>query len=309
MKYLVTGANGFIGSSLVRNLAKQDKEVIAVVSPESTCWRIKDLEKITIVRRDLTKKKDVNNLLKKTSPNYIAHLATYGVYTYQQGQKDKIIEANWFMAVNMLTEATRLKNLKRFINFGSVYEYGSRYGKVKEEEVNIADILNEYSATKIATTSLAAAYYDKIPIVTIRPFTAYGPFEDKARFIVTTVLRGLRGENIRIAPGVIRDFIFVDDIAEAIARTFETKKAESHIINVGSGHKNTLNKVAEQVKDLTGNKSKIINDVSYKRKKDSRCWADISKAERLLGWKPKHSLRKGLMETIAWYKENGNKLP
>jgi nucleoside-diphosphate-sugar epimerase len=113
---------------------------------------------------------------------------------------------------------------------------------------------------------------------------------------------------VRIAPGVVRDFIFIPDLVKA---TLLASRAclSGKIINIGSGTGVTLEQMAIKIKSLSGSSSPIVLDHIYTRKKDSACWADISQAHKLIGWSPKHSLDQGLATTISWYQNNIKKIP
>lgn len=301
--YLVTGANGFIGSWVVRELIKKKNDTVAVISPESNARRLKQVSsKIKIARVDLRSRNKTEELIKNTRPDYVLHLATHGVYSYQQKDARKIAIGNYQIATNLL-EAARKTKIKKFINTGSVFEYGTQAGKVSEKDVDISDILNKYSAVKIATTALACSYSEELQVVTLRPFTNFGPLEDEARFIHTAIKRCLNEDEIRVAPGVVRDFIYVKDVARAYIAACNTQVLSGEIINIGSGKKHILLEVAKTIKELTDSKAKIVEDASFSRPRDSRCWADIQKAKKILSWEPKYTLKEALKETIRWYKE------
>jgi len=297
---LLTGAAGFIGAATAKYLLKKNFKVVVVVRKESDLWRIQSIKKdITVVRADLTNFKQVDKLFVKFKPKYVIHLATHGVYAREKGDRDRIILGNYQMTYNLLEAASALGTVQKFINSGSVFEYGSQYGRVKETDIDITDVINDYSATKFATTALASSYYDKLSIITLRYFTAYGPCEDESRFIRKAITNAIGNEQIEIAPNVIRDFIFVDDIADGIYKSLSAP-TKSEVINIGSGEKHTLEQVATLIVKQTNSKSKIILNNKYKRDKDSACWADIKKAAKLLKWNPKTTIAKGIKETVEW---------
>ncbi len=289
--YLVTGANGFIGSWVVRELIKNNIDTVAIISPESDAWRLKQVSsKVKVVKADLRDRRETKKTIKNARPDYIMHLATHGVYSYQQKDARNILIGNYQMTTNLLEAARKIK-LTKFINTGSVFEYGTRAGKVAEKDVDISDILNKYSAIKIATTALACSYSEELPIITLRPFTNFGPLEDKARFIHTAIKQCLNGNEIRVAPGVVRDFVYVKDVARAYLAACNSKAQSGEIINIGSGKKHILLEVATIIKELTDSKVKIVEDASFSRSKDSRCWADIQKAKKIINWEPKYTLK------------------
>jgi nucleoside-diphosphate-sugar epimerase len=297
-KILITGASGFIGSWITRKLVGND--ILAIISPFSKPWRLNEIEKqVKIMKTDLSKIKQVERIFQEFRPDCVLHLATHGVYQYQQNDEKRIVEDNYLMTLNMLSESVRV-GVKKFINTGSVFEYGSKSGSVKESDVDITDILNKYSAVKMATTALASSYADQLKIVTLRPFTTYGPTEDPTRFIPATIKRALSGESIRIVNGVIRDFVYVEDVANAYICGIEEDFVSGSVLNIAGGKRITLEEAALVIKRLTKSKSEIVFDKKYIRVKESRCWANISKANKILNWKPRYSFSKGVGKCIDY---------
>ena len=299
-KVLLTGAAGFIGSSVTRLLVGLDRyEIIAPVISKNDVGRLSKIRnQLKLIECDLVDFKQVDGLILKYKPNFIFHLATKGVYTKEWNDRTGILMGNYAMSVNLLEAVykhnSKKKFLKHFINTGSVFEYGTKKGRVNEDDVVLDDNLNEYSASKKATTTLTLTYKDYFPVSVIRPFTAYGPYGDKGRFIEASILRALKGEEIRIVKGVVRDFVYVDDVADLFIKAMGNKKVYGEIVNVGSGKGVTLEETASEIVKTTKSNSKIVIDDSYKRNKDSRCWAGISKANKLVGWKPKTSISNGV---------------
>jgi nucleoside-diphosphate-sugar epimerase len=285
-------------------LVEKKYNVVAIVSPFSQSNRLDDIKnKLTICSVNLAEKSEVFKLFRKHEPEVVLHLATHGVYQYQQQDVDRIAIDNYLMSLNLL-EASKDYKVKKFVNTGSVFEYGSQKGKVKEDGVNLADILNKYSAVKMATTALTNSYANDFSVITLRPFTAYGVLEDETRFVKSTIKKALNGEEISIVKNVIRDFIYVDDIAEAYLKCVERDFPSGEIVSIGGGKKVTLEEVTILVKKLAKSKSKVVFNNNFKRSKESSCYADITKARKVLGWRPKHSLLLGIKKMI-YFQHNG----
>jgi nucleoside-diphosphate-sugar epimerase len=299
-KYLVTGAAGFIGAAVTKKLCDQSQKVTAVASPTSDPWRLNRNKQAKIVKLDLTNKDQVARLINTEKPDRIIHLASHGVYPHQQKDTEAIIAGNYLMTYYLL-EAIRSQIPKGFVNAGSVFEYGTQKGQVRENEAAVSDILNNYSASKIATTALCSAYaqIEKLPIITLRLFTVYGPREDPSRFFTANILRSLINEPIKIPScPVIRDFVYIDDVVMAIL--LAVKSPSPGIINVGSGQKTSLEDAAKLITKLTKSDAEVKLDEKYNRPCESACWANISQAKRLLGWQPQTKLTDGIKATIDW---------
>lgn len=293
-KILITGASGFIGAEVCRQLVLKKYEVIAVVSPFTKSSRLnKMINKITIEKINLAEEKLVDNIIGKYKPYAILHLATHGVYTYQQQDEERIVNDN-FLMTSYLLKYSVIHKVNKFINTGSVFEYGSQKRKVIEDDVNISDILNKYSAIKIATTALANSYSSQISVITLRPFTTYGPLEDDTRFITSTIKRAINNEPIRIVKDVVRDFVFINDVARAYVLALETDFRSGEVVNIASGVKNNLEKVAKLIKKITNSASNIIYDEKYVRTKESACWANIENSKKILNWSPKLTMLQGI---------------
>ena len=300
-RILVTGASGFIGSRVCKKLSKY--KLFAVISPFSDKKRQLSKNKhLSVFKINLEDATKVDKLFKRIKPDIVIHLATHGVYQYQQNDEERIVKGNYLMTLNLLESSIRY-GVKKFINTGSVFEYGSRAGKVKEKDIDLKDILNKYSAVKMATTALANSFANKIKIITLRPFTTYGQGEDETRFVRSTIIRALNNEPIRIVKGVIRDFVYVDDVADAYVKAVGKDFISGEILSIGSGKKSTLDEVALLIKKLTNSKSKIVFDDKYVREKESRCWADISAAKKILNWEPKTNLKNGIVKSVDFIKK------
>jgi len=123
-KILLTGASGFIGSHVFQILDGYD--VIVSTSPFSSNKRIKNIGvKNTLVVANLAKEKDVEGIFKKYKPEVVMHLASHGVYSYQQNDEKRIINDNYIMTLNLLNNSKKY-GVEKFINTGSVFEYGSQ---------------------------------------------------------------------------------------------------------------------------------------------------------------------------------------
>jgi nucleoside-diphosphate-sugar epimerase len=303
-RYLVVGASGFIGANLTRKLAEEGKDVHGLTREKSNTWRLKDVQGVEIILGDITNKPDLQQKLVEVDPTHIINLATYGVYRDQKDYQ-KIIEVNLTGSLNLFEASRELKNLKLLINTGSVYEYGSLPGQMKESTV--APARNFYDATKVATTAFTQSYSSLkiLPICTIRPFTAYGPYEDSRRLVSTVINTVKAGKNPRTSPEAIRDFIYIDDLVDAYILALQSPETIiGQIINIGSGQPTKIKDFVSLITDQLETDIKPIDAPEFTSPTDSQCWADIKKAKNLLSWQPSTSNIAGIKKTIRWHLQN-----
>ncbi len=302
-RILITGATGFIGANLAHYFSKLGFDVHAFVRKGSDVWRIRGLLRIiNIYKTDLLDAASVKKAVQKARPDYIFHTAAYGGH-YYQNDTQKIIAVNFLGTVNLIT-ACKEVDYKLFINTGSSSEYGTRLLPMKESD--LVEPITDYGVSKAACTlyAITAAKRERKPIVTLRLFSPYGYYESEARLVPTVILAYLKKKRPKLSsPGCVRDFVFIDDVMDAYLKAIKNEKTlEGEVINIASGIQNTVGNVVRITARLLG--SKIRPDwgsIENLRCEPKRWQADISKARKLLGWKPKFNLEHGLKKTIGWY--------
>lgn len=306
---LITGTNGFIGANLVRRLLKEKKHNIFVfLRKTSNVWRINDiLEKLNIFHADLLNFKDVEKAVEKINPDYIFHLATYGSYPGLQKDESKMIKTNIVGTFNLL-KATENISYRCFINTGSSSEYGIKGNAISESD--LLDPVNIYGASKASASLLCRAFSKtyKKNIVTLRPFSVYGPYEEGFRLIPYAIMNCLKKKKIKLTSGEQkRDFIFTGDVMDIYLNVMKRKGVEGKIFNVGTGLDYSVKNTVEIIADLTGNSRKnLVFGAEKTRKFEAvKSWkADTTQIEKVLNYKPKHTLKEGLKKTVEWFRKN-----
>ena len=243
-KILVTGGNGFIGAKVVERLVSLGYAPITMLRKNNDRKRLLHvLDKIKIFEASLENAKDTSAILKKTNPEIIIHLAGYGVYSYQDMSKENIqrmISSNVDGTMNLLYAAQNT-DCKLFINTGSCFEYGSK--DIPFDEESMLEPVNMYGVTKASATLLSRVFSktSTFSLVTVRPFTAYGPGEDERRFIATVIKQCLQGKNPTLtSQKIVRDYIYIEDVVDAYIAIVELgEKLSGEIINISTG-KGTL---------------------------------------------------------------------
>jgi nucleoside-diphosphate-sugar epimerase len=303
-RVLVTGGAGFIGANLVRKLLSLKYDANLLIRPSTNLWRLNNiLPKLNIHEINILDVKNLKKKITQINPQAIIHLATYSKYR-NQNDFEQMVETNIKGTLNLLT-ASKDINYDILINTGSSSEYGMKNKQMKESD--LLEPISFYAATKASTTLLCQVFareYQK-PIVTLRPFSVYGPFEEKERFIPTIINSVLHDKPIKLTSGnQRRDFIYVQDIVDIYIKTIRMGKSLSgQVLNMGTGIEYTNDEVVKTLFKMSGKKVKIEKGAFPKRLWDTKHWrADISKTKRTLNWKPKFSLEEGLRDTFNWFK-------
>ncbi|MCR4329763.1 MAG: NAD-dependent epimerase/dehydratase family protein [Candidatus Roizmanbacteria bacterium] len=303
--YFVTGASGFIGSCMVRRLVNEGNNVHILLRPQANLWRIQDiLSQVTVHSADFSKEKELVRIIKKSRPSIIYHFAAYGAYPNQQDGRSAIktnIEGTW----NLL-KATEKYDYELFVNTGSSSEYGFKDKPMKETD--ILEPASYYATTKAAQTLMCAYEARKLnkPIVTIRPFSVYGPYEEPTRFMPQLMNCLYSQKTMKLVdPSIARDFIYIDDILDAYMAVSYLQKYPGEVFNIGTGIQSSLETVVQKAFKITKVSTVCDWGSMPKRIWDATTWvADIAKSKKLLQWKPQTSLTKGLLLFWQWYKKN-----
>ncbi|MBL7183162.1 MAG: SDR family NAD(P)-dependent oxidoreductase [Anaerolineae bacterium] len=304
IRVLITGATGFIGSHLAERLVAEGTEVILLIEPGASQANIASiLDQVRVHEVDLRDGQMVRRLVQECRPSKVYHLAAVGVT--EPGIDPRLaVQVNVMGTLNLL-EALSETNCDCFVNTGTCYEYGHNTPPMHEDQM--ADPINAYAASKSAAWLFCNMYHRTrgYPIVTVRPFTVYGPCQSERALIPQTIISALRGEDFEMTGGEqTRDFTCVDDVVEGYIRASLSKKAIGQTINLGTGEERPIKDVVLKVLELMGSPVRpLIGALPYRPRDIRRLYSDSSKARELLGWQSQVSLEDGLRKTIAWYTE------
>lgn len=308
---LITGANGFIGSHLTRRLVSLGARVSAFIEPNTSLWRIQDVkDKVKVYPIDITEFKNVEISIKKIKPIKVYHLAAYVNANRSLDLLGKMVDINIKGTMNILRALEESTcRLNCFINTGTCEEYGDN--DVPFLESQRENPVSPYSASKVCATYLCQMMHKtrNIPIITLRPFLTYGPYQTSDMLIPSLILKCLLGEEFEMTRGEqTRDFNYVSDIVEGYVEASITERAIGEIINLGSGQEYRIRNVVKLIIDLTKTRVKPeIGKLPYRQGETMHFYCSNLKAKKILKWRPRISLNEGLYRTIEWYKEHINK--
>ena len=301
---LVTGANGFIGANLVRELIDEGYTVDLILRKNSSLWRLHDiLDKINIHNCDIIDLSLLKQIVNKIGPKTIFHLAAYGAYPFQDNIsriKSVILDGT----INLI-DACINHDFDIFINTGSNSEYGFKTSPMKESDIICPN--SNYAVFKASATHFCQfkAKSENLPIVTVRPFHIYGPFEESSRLVPQLISKLLKNKlPDLVSPDIARDMLYVEDAVDLFIRIASKKGLGGRIFNMGSGKQSTIRAIVETAIKLT--KSSVTPKWGLMKPRiwDQNNWvADMNMVKDYFDWLPRYSLNDGLNKTINWNKE------
>lgn len=307
-KIVVTGGAGFIGSAFVRTIAN-DYE-ITVIDKLSYAGDIKRLsavsQKIRFHKIDICDKKATSDILKDEKPEFVVHFAAESHVDRSILDADPFIDTN-VKGTQILLDIVRQYDVESFINIVTDEVYGGLGESGQFFEETSLDPSSPYSASKASADMLGRAYFRtfNLPVITVRPSNNYGMWQYPEKFIPVIIFKAFRNEKIPVygAGKNIREWLFVTDCANAIARIVEKGKA-GEVYNVGSGEERTNIDLVKSILSLMNKPENLIEFVKDRAGHDFRYSLNSEKIRDDLGWKVNINFDKGIEKTIKWYLDN-----
>ena len=325
-RYLLTGCAGFIGARVAEYLLSEKHGVVGVDNLNDAYdvrlkrWRLSKLEGregFQFHHLDITDRKALEGLFqeaaqqghqKKGEPPWAAVLNLAARAGVRQSVENPGVyfETNVTGTLNLL-ELCRRYGVGKFVLASTSSLYGAHNPRPFREDANTDQPLSPYAASKKAAESLCYAYHylHGIDITVLRYFTVYGPAgrPDMSLFRFTQWIN--EGESVTVYGDgkQERDFTYVRDIAKGTVAGLKPLGYE--VINLGSDRPIVLMDTIRLIEELVGTEA-VIEYLPRHPADVQATWADIKKAEALLGWRPETPLRKGVADLNAWYRTNRN---
>ncbi len=312
MRILVTGGAGFIGSHLVEKLLAEGHEVAVLddfndfYDPEIKRRNLAAVaDRIALYEVDLRQAEAVRAVFAGQSFDAVVHLAA------RAGVRPSLLDPQLYYDTNVggtlhLLEAARAIGLKRFIFASSSSVYGLAKAVPFSEDLHLTQTVSPYAATKIAGEFLCSTYSHlyQMRVVALRFFTVYGPRQRPDLAIHQFTRRISSGQPIdQFGDGTTRrDYTYVDDIIQGVVASLGYEGPMFDIFNLGENQTIELKHLIAAIENALGQKAKINYLPEQPGDVPLTC-ADISKAQRLLGYRPTTSLAEGLPRFIEWFKE------
>ena len=312
-RVLVTGAGGFIGSTLVEELLRRGAHVRAFVRYNSRG----DIGLLSTVDPALTRSMEiVSGDLRDPAAvatsmrdiDIVFHLGALIAIPYSYVHPREVVETNVIGTVNVL-EAARETRPSCVIHTSTSEVYGTAvYTPIDEKHPLQGQ--SPYSASKIGADKVAESYHRAfgVPVVTVRPFNTYGPRQSARAVIPTIITQALSLPQITLGSLTpTRDLTFVTDTVAGFIAAATTDAAIGREINLGINDEISVGDLARKVMHIVGRSLPIVTSDDRQRPEKSeveRLRSDNALARELLQWSPQVSLDDGLTRTIRWIEQN-----
>jgi len=313
MNILVTGSAGFIGYKVSEKLLERGDQVVGIdnindyYDPRLKEWRLRKLQKIEnfiFFKEDITNYETLERLFKSHPFDAIINLAARAGVRASLENPWIYYDTNVSGTLNLL-ECCRRYGVKKFVVASTSSLYGADNPLPFHEDANTNRPLSPYAASKKAAETLCFTYHYLygIDVTMLRYFTVYGPAgrPDMSLFRFTKWISEEQPVIIYGDGKQDRDFTFVDDIARGTLAAL--KPIGYEVINLGSDKPVVLIKALRLIEELLGKKATI----DYKPRHPAdvlATWANIEKANKLLGWQPEMTFEEGVRQLVDWYREN-----
>ena len=245
----------------------------------------------------------------------VFHLASLIAIPYSYHSPDTYVDTNIKGTLNIL-QAAREFGVEKVIHTSTSEVYGTaRFVPIHEDHPLQGQ--SPYSATKIAADQLALSFYRSFgtPVAIIRPFNTYGP-RQSARAVIPTIITQIASGQRTLRLGALyptRDFNYVEDTVQGFLAIAKSESAVGEVINIGSNFEVSIGETVSLIAEVMGVKVNIETEHKRLRPEKSevdRLWADNTKAQKMLGWKPNYGgldgFKKGLLATVEWFTNTDN---
>lgn len=297
-RVLVTGAAGFIGAHVVRQLVREGHEVFAIVRPAADRWRLAGLEKdLGVIEGDLRALPDIRSELRAARPDICLHLAWHGWSGKAEAEENLSSLGTSLDLLRMMPDLS----CDRFAAVGTCFEYDLAVEPLAESTPLHPREL--YGTCKKSLFEVAQQFsaLTGVSVVTPRVFYSYGPFEDVRRLVPSIVLSLLQGKRADVTPGEqVRDYLHVEDVASAIWRVAASDVGGA--VNIASGQPVTIADIATRVGRLVGKPELVrLGAIPYRPGEPMRILGDATILRERLGWTARYDLDRGLADTVRWW--------
>jgi nucleoside-diphosphate-sugar epimerase len=302
MRVFLTGASGFVGAAVLRQLLQRPTtDVCVLVRQPADAWRIADLlSGTTIVATDMGDAATLGAALRSYGPTHVLHLAWSGVYGRHRNDSSQYLNVHHTL---QLLDMALAAGARHVIGLGSQAEYGPCQDRIDEDVPTRPTTM--YGAAKLAAGIMAERLCDVsgARFAWLRLFSSYGPGDHPdwmIPYLTRTLLKGGRPEVT--AAEQLWDYLYVEDAAAAVVAA-ACHPSAGGVFNLGSGTAVRLRSIIERIRDEVDPSLPIgFGDVPYRPDQVMHLEANVDRLRRATGWSASTSLDAGLRATVDWYR-------
>jgi len=309
MTILVTGGAGFIGSNLLYTLIDTYEEDVVCVDSLTYAGNERNVpDSVSLYPYDIADKVGIDELFKIYKPRYVFHLAAESHVDNSIKDCSLFIHTNVVGTVNLLNAALE-NGVEKFMHISTDEVYGSiEEGSFTED--TIYDPRNPYSASKASSDHFVMAYHNTygLPAIITNCSNNYGPRQNNEKMIPKIISNLLDGKKVPVygKGEQIRDWLYVQDHCEALIKICnEGTIGEKY--NLGGECEVRNIDLVKKIINIMQKDESMIEFVEDRPGHDFRYSTDITKVKNTLGWSPRFTLDRAIIQTIEWYESNRNK--
>ena len=310
IKILITGGAGFIGSNLTLKLHKENQIVIVDDLSMGKIKNISNLDNVTFHKKSVLDKEFMKNLLINEDFDYIYHLAAIASVADSIERPLQTHEINFSSTLNLLNllKDMESKNLKRFVFASSAAVYGEGLDLPKKESSKV-EPMTPYAIDKYSSEKYTLIFNDLygIPTSVVRFFNVYGPNQNPESPYsgVISIIVNRFEKKIKQGSACFdlygdgsqsRDFVYVEDVVQALTLVSKSKDSLGKVYNVGTGLGTDLNSLIENVSDLL-NETISIKYLPERIGDIKESYSDISQLSKI-GYKANYNIHEGLKKYL-----------
>lgn len=299
---LVTGLNGLIGRAVADRLVRDGRSIVGMDQ------RVSPHEPFPVLTHDLPDPHRWHEVIQRFGITAIIHPGGISGPMLLPDAPARIVDIN-LTGVAGLLEAARIHRIRRVVCFSSVVAYGDQPDLSPVTERTLLQPTTMYGATKAAGDALINAYHAQFGVdsVSLRVAGCYGPGRVTPCVIRQTLEAGLRGEAARFRsdPRRTRQFVYVDDVVDAVVAALDTPALTQRTYNLGPGVAHSLSEVEAAIRSCLP-QARIIDDPNGAMLGSFGLGVlSIEAAQRDLAFSPRMPLDEGVKRTLAWVRQRG----
>lgn len=297
-KILVVGGSGFIGYHLLKKCLKLGWKCTSISSKKPK--QIRKLKQVKYIICDISKHKRLKKKLKEHF-NYVINLGGH----VDHSNKTAVYQSHYIGCKNLANIFIK-KNIDTFVQISSCMEYGNlKSPQIEKKTIKLKKLKSNYGQSKLLASIHLKKMYRlyKFPVVILRLYQVYGPKQDLNRFLPIVISSCLKNKKFPCTEGSqLRDFIYIEDVVEAIIKSLDNSNIYGDDFNIGSGKPFKIKEITKIINKYIGKGKPLYGKIKMRKDEIKKLFPDIKKASLNLQWKPKIKFLSGISKTINYYK-------